>query len=451
MGAECFPTERNKRKGEKTMLQAIVGYTVILVMMYLILKNKALPAFCFAVLPVLGALAAGFVPAQVLEFVSDGVGTTWKTAVLFIFSVVYFGVMNDTGMFDGMVSFLVKRAGNNVSLICVATALIAMVGHLDGATASTYLISIPVMLPIYKKMHLRPQVMLCIIGLATGIMNLVPWGGPTIRAATAIDADATALWVSMIPMQAAALACTLVMAVYFAGMEKKRLAKEKITVSGAAPETTEQTVENQELKRPKLFWFNVALTALVIILLVEGSIPTYVIFMFGAMIALAVNYPDMKLQNSRMMAHAPNCIGLTVTLLCAGVFLGVFANSGMISSMAQVLIDLLPAFLRKYLHLLVGVLGAPIGMVMGPDPYYYGVMPLIIETVEPLGVTAHEVARAMLIGENVALAVSPCVATTFLAIGMAGVELKDHIRFSFKYMWFISILMLIFAWATGLV
>lgn len=433
------------------MFQALVGYAIIIIMMYLILSNKALPAFCFAVLPVLGALIAGFSPAEVLEFVQTGVGTTWKTAVLFVFSVEYFGLMNDTGLFDGMVAFLVKKAGKNITLICIVTALIACVGHLDGATASTYLISIPVMLPIYKKLHLRPTVMLCIIGLATGIMNLVPWGGPTARAATAIGGDATELWVSMIPMQATALVFALLMAVYFSRIEIKRLQKEGINLDDISLEITETSEENNELKRPKLFAFNLILTVLVIALLVEGTIPTYMVFMFGLMIALAVNYPDMKTQNKRMMAHAPNCIGLTVTLLCAGVFLGIFANSGIIASMAQVLIDLLPTFLRQYLHIIAGVLGAPIGMIMGPDPYYYGVMPLIIQTVEPLGISAEAVARAMLIGENVALSVSPCVPTTFLAIGMAELELKDHIAFSFKYMWGVSILMLIFAIVTGIV
>ena len=432
------------------MLYAIVGYAIILIMMYLILTNKALPAFCFAVLPVIGALIAGFSPAEILGFISAGIGTTWQTAILFIFSVVYFGLMNDAGMFDRMVTFLIKHAGTNLTMVMVVTSLIAVVGHMDGATASTYLISIPVMLPIFKKLHLRPLVMLCLIGLSTGVMNLVPWGGPTLRAATAIDADATALWVSMIPMQIFGLAISLFMAIYFARKEKKRLSAEEISIEGIDL-TAQADSGNQELKRPKLYWFNILLTCILIVLLVQGAIPTYIVFMFGTLIALMVNYPNLKMQNQRLMAHAPNCIGLTVTLLCAGVFLGVFANSGMIASMAQVLINILPDFLRKYLHIIMGILGAPIGIIMGPDPYYYAVMPLIIETVEPLGVSAESVARAMLIGENVALSVSPCVPTTFLAIGMAGVELKDHMRFSFKYMWGVSIVMLIFSIITGIV
>lgn len=73
-------------------------------------------------------------------------------------------------------------AGSDITLIMIATSLIAVVAHMDGACASTYLITIPVMLPIFKKMKLNPLILLLLVGLSTGVMNLVPWGGPTIRA-----------------------------------------------------------------------------------------------------------------------------------------------------------------------------------------------------------------------------------------------------------------------------
>ncbi|MDY3868782.1 MAG: SLC13 family permease, partial [Pyramidobacter sp.] len=303
------------------------------------------------------------------------------------------------------------------------------------------------------KLGLRPLVLLLLVSSATGVMNLVPWGGPTIRAATAIHGDANQLWLSMIPMQAFGMALSLLLAVYLGRVEKRRLAAAGADLAHLDIELAEESGENADvsLKRPKLYAFNVILTVLLIAGLIWTKIPAYVIFLFGCVIALAVNYPDLKEQQRRLCVHAPNCIGLTMTLLCAGIFLGVFANTGMITQMAKVLIDVLPAGLQKYLHLIIGALGAPLGMIMGPDPYYYAVLPLIGETVAPHGVTLEAVARAMLIGENVALSVSPCVATTFLAIGLVGAELKDHIRFSFVPLWGMSLVMLIFAWGTGIV
>ena len=429
----------------------LVGYLIILIMMLLIFKSKALPAFCFAVLPIIGALICGFNLAEITEFIDKGLSTTWKTAVLFIFSVTYFGIMNDVGLFDKLVDVLVKMAGNNITLILVFTSIIAMIGHIDGAAATTYLITIPTMLPIYKKMKIKPVILLLICGAATGIMNLVPWGGPTIRAATTANIDATVLWVKMIPMQIFGLVVVIAMAFFLGWKEARRIAALGVDEDGV--ETSDAVVEQQDisLKRPKLMWFNLLFTVVLVIALVTAVLPIHVVFMLGTIIVLAVNYPDPQLQQKRIQAHAPSSIMLTITLLCAGIFLGVMTQSGMVLEMSKVLINALPVSLQRYLHYIVGALGAPLGMVLGPDPYYYGIMPIIGEIVAPFGVSLETVGHAMLIGENVALSVSPVVPSTFLAIGLAGVELKEHIRYSFVPLWALSIVMMIFAVVIGII
>ena len=429
---------------------ALVGFLIIIVMMLLIFKSKALPAFCFAVLPIIGALICGFSLADISDFIGKGVGSTWQTAILFIFSVTYFGIMNDAGLFDKLVDGLVKKAGKNITLILIFTSVIAMIGHIDGAAATTYLITIPTMLPIYKKMHIRPTVLLLLCGAATGIMNLVPWGGPTIRAATTANVDATELWIKMIPMQIFGLVSLIGIAVYLGVVETRRLAKLGI-VAAETDETDEEKSVDLSLKRPKLLWFNLIFTIVLIIALVQKWLPTYAVFMVGTIIVLAVNYPDPQLQQKRIQAHAPSSIMLTVTLLCAGIFLGVMTQTGMVLEMSKVLISALPVGLQRYLHCIVGALGAPLGMVLGPDPYYYGIMPIIGQIVEPFGVTLDTVGRAMLIGENVGLSVSPVVPPTFLAIGLAGVDLKEHIKFSFLPLWALSVVMMLFAIIVGII
>lgn len=58
--------------------------------------------------------------------------------------------MNDVGMFDPLMNFLAKKAGNNIVLVTIATGIIATIAHLDGTTAGTCLITVPAMLPLYK-------------------------------------------------------------------------------------------------------------------------------------------------------------------------------------------------------------------------------------------------------------------------------------------------------------
>lgn len=430
---------------------ALIGFLIIIVMMVLIFKSKALPAFCFAVLPIIGAFICGFNLTEISEFIGKGVGSTWQTAILFIFSVTYFGIMNDAGLFDKLVDGLVQKAGKNITLILLFTSIIAMIGHIDGAAATTYLITIPTMLPIYKKMKIRPTVLLLLCGAATGIMNLVPWGGPTIRAASTAGVDATELWIKMIPMQIFGLVALLAIAVFLGRVETKRIAKLGLSMDTETEEIIARKEADNSLKRPKLLWFNLLFTLILIIALVRKWLPTYAVFMVGTIIVLAVNYPDPQLQQKRIQAHAPSSIMLTVTLLCAGVFLGIMTQSGMVLEMSTVLINALPVGLQRYLHYIVGALGAPLGMVLGPDPYYYGIMPIIGQIVEPFGITLDTVGRAMLIGENVGLSVSPVVPPTFLAIGLAGVELKEHIKFSFLPLWALSVVMMLFAIVIGII
>ncbi|MCD7906831.1 MAG: citrate:proton symporter, partial [Clostridium sp.] len=331
---------------------ALIGFLIIIVMMLLIFKSKALPAFCFAVLPIIGALICGFSLTDISDFIGKGVGSTWQTAILFIFSVTYFGIMNDAGLFDKLVDGLVRKAGKNITLILIFTSIIAMIGHIDGAAATTYLITIPTMLPIYKKMHIRPTVLLLLCGAATGIMNLVPWGGPTIRAATTANVDATELWIKMIPMQVFGLVSLIGIAVFMGVVETKRLAKLGL-VQTEAEEAAEEASVDLSLKRPKLLWFNLLFTIVLIIALVQKWLPTYAVFMVGTIIVLAVNYPDPQLQQKRIQAHAPSSIMLTVTLLCAGIFLGVMTQTGMVLEMSKVLINALPVGLQRYLHYIV--------------------------------------------------------------------------------------------------
>lgn len=432
---------------------SIIGFLILIAVMYFVLSGKIVPAIAFVVFPLIGAALAGFGIEEVAEFIKTGVGTTWATAVLFIFSIIFFGIMSDAGIFDKPVAWLTGKAKNSIVMIYIVTAIIAMIGHMDGASVTTYIITLTAMLPIYRRLGLNVLNLLLITGLATGVMNLVPWGGPTIRAATAIGIDANDLWLRLIPMQIFGIVITLGAAIYLGMREQKK---------GTTAQVNHDHVEDNEIlnpdspeeniyRNPKKDPINWILTIGVIALLVWNKFPTYSVFMVGALVALWYNFPSVKVQQKRLESYAPNIIGLVTTLLGAGIFLGVLSGSGMINAMASTLISVVPDGFKQYLHIVVGALGAPIGMTMGPDPYFYGVLPLISEVVNPLGVSPIQVASAMLIGENVALSVSPCVPTTFLLIGMANVELKDHIRHSFIPMWGVSLLMLAFAVMTSVV
>ncbi|MBV2363292.1 CitMHS family transporter [Streptomonospora nanhaiensis] len=448
------------------MLTAM-GFATIAAVLGLLLSNRVSAVVALTAAPVAAALAAGFGPAEIGEFAATGIAGVAGTAAMFVFAILYFGVMRDAGLFDPVVRRVLRFAGHNPVTVAVATVVLAMLAHLDGAGATTFLITIPAMLPLYEALGMRRLVLAALTGLGAGIMNLVPWGGPTARAATAIGADANALWVPLIPAQLAGIAACLAIAYLLGRRERTRLAAEApvpapagagapggAAASAAPAPSGEGTAEDRgaALGRPRLFWFNAALTAATVAALVSAVLPPELVFMLALVVALVVNYPGLKAQTDRVNAHAEGAILMASTLLAAGVFLGVMEESGMIEGMARALTGAMPEAVGPGLPLLVGVLAVPLSLLFGPDAYYFAVLPVLTAVGETFGVPATTLAQASIVGEEtVGFPISPLTGSFYLLTGLSGVSIGAHIRYLLPWAWLVSLVVLAAAVATGVV
>lgn len=429
---------------------ALAGFLMVAVIIYGLVQSKVTPIPIFVTVSILAALAVMTPPAELFKMINDGVRTTMPIAVLFIFSIVYFCVMNDVGMFDPLVNLLVKMAKTNVILVTVATSIIAILGHIDGALASTLLITIPAMLPVYKRLNMRPLTLLVIIGAAMSIMNLLPWGGPVARTAVVTKLDVGLLWRQLIPLQIVCCAVVVAFAAFMGVVEKKRGAGLPVSADGDVHmAVAEVDAKTAALKRPKLVWFNCLLTLGVITLLCFTKIPLYGAFMIGLSIALVVNFPNPKEQTARIKAHAGEALPMASILLASGIFLGVLKGTKMIDAMAITMINVIPDFLGPYLHVILGLFAVPVGMVLGTDSYFFGLVPLAMEVGAKFGVDPINMAKTLLIVKNFGVLVTPHAATTFLAIGLAGVELKDHLKYCTVWLWALSLIVMAIAFLMG--
>ena len=431
-------------------MSALIGYLMLFAIMFLLMRNKMMPIVIFVTVPVVAALLLGNTPAAIGEMVDTGLGSVWKTAVLFIFSTSYFGIMNDAGMFDPIVDTLIKKAGTNVILVTVFSGIVAILGHLDGATATTVLVTIPAMMPLYRRLKISPYSLLLITGCAMGVMNLVPWGGPIVRVATVLDRDVTELWHYLLPFQGVALVATLVIAAICGIVEKRHGAGQFTEEEIRNMESAKLDEETLALKRPKLFLFNIALTVVLIVCLCLSVMPTHVCFMIAFGIAISVNYPGLKTQQERFKAHASEALNMSATLLAAAVFIGVMQESGMLDAMVEVLLSIIPDALGRYMNIIAGLISVSVGAVLGADTFYYGVFPLLGEAAANFGVPQLDVGIAMLIGKNVGMIISPLQPTTYLACGLAGVEVAAHLKKNFGWCWLISIILCVIAVLMGI-
>lgn len=438
----------------ETML-AVLGFATIIMIIVLLLRNVTVPALAFVgvstVTTAILVLTGTFTVKEMGEFIASGVAGVHSTAALFIFSVLFFGIMTDVGMFDRIINALMKRVGNNVVGVALMTCFIAMIGHLDGGGASTFLITIPAMLPVYKRLRMRPTTLLLICVTAMGVMNLLPWGGPTMRSATVLGVEPNVLWTQLLPMQIVGIFIAVGTAIFWGIVEKKRGAGENGTaVVEYAEEKAEQEAEATELARPKLFAFNAVLTLAVIICLVFVKVPSYYIFMVGCVLALLVNYPGAKLQNKIIKSHSGPALMMASTILAAGVFLGVLEETEIMNHMANVLAAFIPQSMGRFLPLIIGILSVPLTLLFCTDSYFFGLLPVLIGIGNQFGVDPAHTAIAMVVCRNCATFISPVVPATFLGVGLAGVEIKDHIKTCFFWIWGVSILCLISGLVLGI-
>lgn len=428
---------------------AMLGFATVIVIITLLLRNVTVPSLAFVsvstVTAVILVLTRTFTLDEMAGYIKAGVNGVNSTAILFIFSVLFFGIMTDAGMFDTIINALMKKVGNNVVGVALMTCVIAMIAHLDGSGAATFLITVPAMLPVYKRLHMRRETLLLICVTAMGVMNLMPWGGPTMRAASVVGIEPNDLWFRLMPMQAVGLVLAVLTALFWGIREKNRIAK----LGDAACENADQyddsesETRDESLARPQNFIFNVVLTLAVIVVLVLDLLPTYYVFMIACVLALFVNYPGKKIQSKIIKSHAAAGLSMASTIMCAGVFLGVLQQSGIMEQMAVVMANFIPAQLGRFLPIIIGILSVPLALLFDTDSYFYGLLPVLMSVGSQFGVDPVHIAIAMVVCRNCATFISPVAPATYLGIGLAGVEIKDHIKYCFKWQWGVSAVCLI--------
>ncbi|WP_228924960.1 CitMHS family transporter [Streptomyces sp. DH7] len=469
----------------------ILGFAMIATFLVLIMTKKMSPIAALVLIPALFCVAVGQ-GAQLGDYVIEGVGNLAPTAAMLMFAIVYFGVMIDVGLFDPIVRGILKFCRADPMRIVVGTAVLAAIVSLDGDGSTTFMITVSAMYPLYKRLKMSLVVMTGVAATANGVMNTLPWGGPTARAATALKLDASEIFVPMIPALAMGLLAVFVLAYVLGLRERKRLGMltldealarepEQETVSAGAGNTrggstgstgstgiggtggedrlrkdaggtgtgtdAEPTADpadeadddafqgldpNRSTLRPQLYWFNAGLTAALLTAMIMELMPIPVLFLLGAALALTVNFPHMPDQRARIAAHADNVLNVSGMVFAAAVFTGVLTGTGMVENMADWVVGAVPDAMGPHMAIVTGLLSLPLTYFMSNDGFYFGVLPVLAEAGAAHGVSPLEIARASLAGQALHMS-SPLVPAVYVLVGMAKVEFGDHTRFTVKW------------------
>ena len=439
---------------------ASLGAASIVVLLALILFNRCSPLVGLVAVAAGAGVVGGF-GLKTATFMLEGITTIAPVVAMFVFAIVFFGIMTDAGLLDPIIGRVLSLTGLRPTRIVIASALLALLVHLDGSGAVCFLVVIPAMRPLYERVGIDRRVLACVVSMAAGV-NFLPWTGPTLRASAALKIPVSDIFRPMMGVQAVGLVFVFGAAWWLGQRETRRLAAAAAAhgLNGAATGSTgaeglpaarvdaskistgENSMRPPAVKRPGLFWVNLLLTLLVMSALVSGLVAPAVAFMVGTVIALIINYPGSAAQRERVDAHAHAALTMAAILLAAGAFTGVMTGTGALKALAQAAVSHLPPGTGSQIPFLLSLVAMPLSMLFDPDSFYFGVLPVIAEMHARLGGAAVQVAQAALVGQMTAgFPVSPLTPATFLVSGLAGIELSAHQKFAFPYLYAASLMM----------
>ena len=438
----------------ETLILSIAGFVTIAAILLLLNRKFVSPFVAISMIPIIACICIGK-GASLGQYILDGISSIAQTGVMFIFSVAFFGILSETGAFDPIVNRIIKATKGDPVRLMVGVFLFASIVHLDGSGVVTCLLVVPPMLPIFKRLKMKNTSFAMALGLGSGLMNAIPWGGPTMRAATVLEMDVMDLWIPFIPTQVFGMVVALIICICIGIKERKRLIaegilsdKKQINMDEFAPQYTE---EQMQMRRPKLIWVNWILIVLSIGLLISGIMKPLVVFMIGVALALIVNYRDPAIQRKLLEDKGKDAIGLTCIIFAAGVLMGIMGKSGMSTAMATTLVELIPNAISKFMAPIIGVMTVPLSILFDADSYYYGIMPILIKTAEAMGTAGIDIARASMIGQmTVGWPASPMVGTFFLFTGLLDLDIGAWQKYCLKYLILVTVAMTAFACLTGL-
>ena len=425
---------------------ALAGFLMVAVFTALIMSGRLAPAPALILTPLAFGLLAGH-GTDMGPMAVEGLREVAPTGVMLLFAILTFSILTGAGLFDPLVRAIVRRAGGDPLKVSLGATALAAVISLDGDGSTTYLITCAAMLPLWRRLGMNPLHLACLLMLVSGVMNLSPWGGPTGRAAAALQLDVSAVFLPLLPAMAAGLAAVFALATVLGLSERRRLGVLDLPEAEAEPEA-----EGTRAPRLRQMLNLLILAALMAGLIAPAfgvkTLPLPVLMMMAFALALTLNHPRPADQAAQVATHAPAALSVASLIFAAGVLTGVLKGTGMVDAMSAALVAAIPEALGPHLAPAVAAASLPGTFFLSNDAFYFGMLPVLAEAGAAHGIAPADMARAALMGQPFHL-LSPLVPSTWLLAGLIRVEMGAHQKFTALPAAGVCLAMALAAMATG--
>lgn len=402
------------------MYTVIVGVIMLVVFMALILSKRMSAFTALILVPIVFGFVAGF-GTDTFKYAMLGMLDVGSTVAMLAFAILYFGIMLCTGLFDPLAGIIIKFMKGDPFRVILGTAILATLVSLDGDGTTTIMICCAALIPVYTKLNINRVWLAIFIIMPNGVINLLPWGGPTARLLAVMSLDSGELLMRLMPLIISGIVVCLAMAAWVGLRERKRLGVVNLDFQAARAELT---ADEAEFRRPKLIWFNLILTLVCLVAIIALGISGPLVFAIGACLALVVNYHNLKLERRIIEYNAEGILNVVMLILAAGVLLGMLSQSGIAADMAAALVAAIPASWGGFFNFILAFISGPAVWALNNDAFYFGIFPVMAETAAAYGFSDMQIGLATLLGQGLR-GFSPVIPALYFMASYVKVEFSE--------------------------
>ena len=403
----------------------IMAVILILIVVATVITKKAPFNFVLMIVPIVCALLLGYSVKETSTFVVGQLSSMMESAgFMLLFAFLYFQMLTEAGMFDTIVMAVTKKLGNkmNVIVIMVLTTLIGGFSILTGNFTPAYLITFPILVPLYKRFDFDREAAFIIAQTAMSALCFIPWGIGMAYTASSAGLDANELAAASMPWGLCFIPAIILQWIYFGLQHKKRVGTFQAV---AEVETAEEKKEENPNLRPKLFWVNLIIFVVALVALGVFGIAPYFVFIVATVVTAMLNYP--KNFGEIFAKVGPMYLNILVMLIAINIYQAVFNNTGMVGALSDALLAVCPDFLLRYIHIIMLLLCVVIIYVI-PFQIFNALYPIFISIGAGFGIPAVAVIAPFVCNLSLATSSTPTNSSTYTGCALTETEVQHFCK-----------------------
>ncbi len=404
------------------LLMAII---LILIVVATVITKKVPFNFVLLIVPIVCALILGHSVEETSTFVVEQLSSMMQSAgFMLLFAFLYFQMLTEAGVFDTIVTAVTTKLGHkmNVIVIMVLTTLIGGFSILTGNFTPAYLITFPILVPLYKRFDFDREAAFIIAQTAMSALCFIPWGIGMAYTASSAGLDANELAAASMPWGLCFIPAIILQWIYFGLQHKKRVGTFQAV---AEVETAEEKKEENPNLRPKLFWVNLIIFVIALVALGVFGIAPYFVFIVATVVTAMLNYP--KNFGEIFAKVGPMYLNILIMLIAINVYQAVFNNTGMVGAISDALMQFCPEFLLRYIHIILLLLCVVIIYVI-PFQIFNALYPIFISIGAGFGIPAVAVIAPFVCNLSLATSSTPTNSSTYTGCALTETEVQHFCK-----------------------